>query len=125
MEAIVKVSGAGAVRRRAFRTADGFAVEAWKATRRLSGVDGGSLADEIRRRVGRSGAALLAASASEPGSDHEAERLRAARDGLLQARYLLYLARRLGALDVAAYRRLTTVHDGAERDLAAWARDGP
>jgi len=110
---------AAALRRRAFRAADGFALEAWRASRRLSGEDRAALADGIRRRVGGAGAALVAATSTSPGSGDERARIAAAREALLEARYLLYLARRLGALDLTAYRRLTAAHDGADRDLAA------
>ena len=113
----------GARRRRAFRVADGFALEAWCAVRRLAGPEGALLAGEIRTRLGRSGAALLAASAAPPGSADEHHGVADARHGLLEARYLLYLARRVGALDLKAYRRLTAAHDVADRELALIARE--
>ena len=115
----------GARRRRAFRVADGFTLEAWCAVRRLGGPEGTLLAGEIRARLARAGASLLAASAAAPGSPEEGRGVGDARRGLLEARYLLYLARRVGALDLKAYRRLTSAHDGADRDLAALARDRP
>jgi hypothetical protein len=114
----------GARRRRAFRIADGFAFEAWCAVRRLAGPEGALLAGEVRLRIGRAGAALLAASSARPGSTEERGGVLDARKDLLEARYLLYLARRVGALDLKVYRRLTSAHDGADQDLAALAREG-
>ena len=113
----------GARRRRAFRVADGFALAAWGAVRRLVGTEGTLLASEVRLRIGRAGASLLTASSAAPGSAEELRGLRDARNGLLEARYLLYLARRIGALDLKVYRRLTAAHDAADRDLVDLVRE--
>lgn len=121
MDTVLRAGRAASVRKKAFRAADAFVVEAWKACRRMSGDDSETLAGSIRSRIGGAGAALVAASSAEPGGSVEGRRLGDARERLLQARYLLYLARRLGALDLASYRRLTAAHEAADRDLAAWA----
>ena len=53
---------------RAFKLTDDFALEAFRAAQSLSSAMDDSLAREIRRAAVRCGAALVAASASDPGS---------------------------------------------------------
>jgi len=105
-------------RLKAFRAADEFAVEAFRATRGFSSGDGGVLAAEIRRATVRAGGALVAASWG-PGEERS---LAVARSGLLEARYYLSLARRLGLLEARSYRHLGTRQDAALRELEALGR---
>ncbi len=116
----VQPGGAGlrAQRRlKAFRAVDAFAIEAFRAARRLRGEDWRDLSREIRRTVARGGGALVAASAGDDGREGERKRLEAARAYLAESRYYLYLARRLGILDVRGYRGLCSRHDSAAREI--------
>jgi len=99
---------------RVFRATDAFTVEAYRIAGLLRHP---GLAAEIRRAVVRSGGALVAASASEPGSSLEREHLERARTSLAEGRYYLYLARRFGVLDLKRYRSLTVRQDAALREL--------
>ena len=104
---------------RAFRATDQFALAAWQAARSFARADGEALAREVRRALARSGGALVAA-ATGPTSDPTVRRaLEAAHASLLEVRYYLYLARRLGCLDLKAYRQLAALQDVALRELAA------
>lgn len=105
-------------RLKAFRAADEFAVEAFRATRGFASADGGVLAAEIRRATVRAGGALVAASWGEA----EERALLSVRSGLLEARYYLSLARRLGFLDARSYRHLAVRQDAALRELEALGR---
>lgn len=102
-------------RLKAFRAADEFAVEVFRATRAFASADGGVLAAEIRRATVRAGGALVAASWGT-GDDRS---LAVARSGLLEARYYLSLARRLGLVEARSYRQLAIRQDAALRDLEA------
>lgn len=104
-------------RLRAFRATDAFAIEAFQAVRALGKSEGEMLAREIRRVAARSGGSLVAASAAAPGGDAERRGLEVARSGLLEVRYYLYLARRLGFLDIKRYRSLVTQQDAALREV--------
>ncbi len=104
-------------RLRAFRAADAFVVEAWSLCARSSRAEHGPLADEIRRVVARSGAALAAASDRRPGGAAERRLLRRARRHLLEGRYFLSLARRTGLIDLRGYRGLTVRQDSALREI--------
>ncbi|ANM28987.1 hypothetical protein ABI59_04295 [Acidobacteria bacterium Mor1] len=104
-------------RLKAFRAVDAFAIEAFRAARRLRGEDWRDLSREIRRTVARGGGALVAASAGDEGPGQERKRLDAARAYLAESRYYLYLARRLGVLDVRGYRTLCSRHDSAAREI--------
>jgi len=104
-------------RLRAFRATDAFALEAFQAVRVLGKSEGEMLAREIRRVAARSGGSLVAASAAAPGGDAERRGLEVARSGLLEVRYYLYLARRLGFLDIKRYRSLVTQQDAALREV--------
>lgn len=105
-------------RLRAFRAADEFAVEVFRATRAFASADGGVLAAEIRKATIRAGGALVAASWGA-GDDRS---LAVARSGLLEARYYLSLARRLGLVEARSYRQLAIRQDAALRDLEALER---
>ena len=84
-----------------------------------------SLVSELRRTAVRSGGAVVAASASEPGGPGEREMLERARQDLIENRYYLYLARRMGLVDVKAYRGLTARQDAALRELEALLQRRP
>ena len=107
-----------------FRATDAFAVDAYGAARWLKGEHGTGLAAEIRRIAIAAGGAVVAASANEPGGEHERRHLHRARSALIEGRYYLYLARRFGLLDVRRYRSLTARQDAALRELDALLRAG-
>jgi hypothetical protein len=102
---------------RAFKATDAFVVEAYRITTVLEGPSGRDLAREIRRIVTRCGGALVAASAPGARADGELLGLEAAGRRLAEGRYYLYLARRLGLIDVTRYRALMARHDAATREL--------
>ena len=102
---------------RAFRAIDAFAIEAYEVARLVRQQDGEALAGEIRRNVARTGGAFVSACAQEAGSSAEREALAAARARLLEGRYPLYLARRLGFFDVRRYRSISARHDAALREI--------
>ncbi len=105
-------------RLRAFRAVDEFAIEAYRASRGLTTAVADALAWEIRRATARAGGALVASgSATDTG-----RAIAAARSGLLEARYYLSLARRLGHLDARRYRALATRQDAALREIDALSR---
>ncbi len=101
-----------------FRAADEFAVEVFRATRTFAAADGGVLAAEIRRATVRAGGALVAASSGTS----DARSLDRARSALLEARYYLALARRLGLVEARSYRQLATRQDAVLRGLDALVR---
>lgn len=103
----------------AFRATDAFAMAAVKTAAELARSPCPELAVEIRRLVLRGGGALVAASCVPGGGDGERTLLAEARDRLAEARYALYLARRLGALDLRKYRILAAQQDAALREVAA------
>lgn len=113
---------AGERRVRAFRATDQFALATWQAVRAFSRPEGESLAAEIRRAVARSGGSLVAAASAQDGDDEAAEALQRAHRGLLEIRYFLYLARRLGCLDLKRYKELTGLQEAALRELASLLR---
>jgi four helix bundle protein len=102
---------------RAFKATDAFVIEAYRITTVLDGPSGRDLAREIRRIVTRCGGALVAASAPGTRPDDELRGLEAAGRSLAEGRYYLYLARRLGLIDVTRYRALMSRHDAATREL--------
>jgi four helix bundle protein len=104
---------------RAFRAADQFAVATWQAVRAFSRPEGDSLAQEIRRAVARSGGSLVAGASAQEGDDDARRALHRAHQGLLEIRYFLYLARRLGCLDLKRYKELVALQEIALRELAA------
>ena len=104
---------------RAFRATDQFALAAWQAARSFARADGEALAREVRRALARSGGALVAAATGSTTDPTVRRALEAAHAGLLEVRYYLYLARRLGCLDLKAYRQLAALQDVALRELAA------
>lgn len=110
-------------RLRAFRAADAFAIETWRACRALQAGGDPLLAREMRRAVAQGGAALVAASGSPRGAPEERRRLEEARGHLLAGRYFIYLARRTGQLDVRGYRGLAARQDSALREIEQLLRE--
>lgn len=109
---------------RAFRATDHFALAVWQEVRAFTRAEGETLAGEIRRTVARAGGALVAASGDGEGpSDGGRGAVASAHAGLLEIRYYLYLARRLGCLDLKRYRQLTTLQDAALRELTSLLDD--
>jgi four helix bundle protein len=106
-------------RLRAFRATDHFALAVWQEVRAFARTEGEALAREIRRTVARSGGSLVAASSGGEEGDGGRRAIASAHTGLLEIRYYLYLARRLGCLDLKRYRQLTTLQDAALRELAS------
>lgn len=123
MEALIgsgatQLAGVESARKvRAFRALDAFAIESYEVARLVRQQDGEALAGEIRRNVARAGGAFVSACAQEAGSAAESEALAAARTRLLEGRYPLYLARRLGFFDVRRYRSVSAKHDAALREI--------
>jgi hypothetical protein len=105
---------AGDRRLRAFRATDAFALEVIVASRALDRGEGAGLARDIRTVAARCGGALVAATS---GAAASRETLEGARAGLFEIRYYLYLARRLGFLDLRRYRDLAARQDAALREL--------
>ncbi len=109
----------GVRRVRAFRATDHFALAVWQAVRAFARSEGESLAREIRKSIARSGGALVAAASVPVGDDSARPSLQSAHQGLLEIRYFLYLARRLGCLDLKKYKELAALQEAALRELAA------
>lgn len=110
-------------RLRAFKATDAFVVEAFRLTAAFEGPAGRDLGREIRETGARCGGALVAASVSSVGEPSERRWLAIAHERLAEGRYYLYLARRLGLIDIARYRTLMTRHDAATRELDHAVRD--
>ena len=110
---------------KAFRVVDHFVLEGCKAASGLRGASGDGLARDLRAALARAGSALLGASACGRGSAREAALLEEARARLVEATYVLYLARRLGLLELRPYRALAGVGEAAGRELAALAGSRP
>ncbi len=123
MDALIERPGRtipeGERRVRAFRVTDQFALAAWQAARSFAKPEGESLAREIRRSVARSGGCLVAAASAPPGDDAGRRSLESAHSGLLEIRYFLYLARRLGCLDLKKYKELAHLQEAALRELGS------
>lgn len=111
-------------RLRAFRATDAFVIEAFRVSLSLAGDVGRELGRELRGVLARSGATLVAAATDIDAAG--AGNLAGARTALAEARYYLFLARRLGLLDLRRYRVLVAAQDGAQRELeAAGVEKGP
>lgn len=108
----------GPDRIRAFRATDHFALALWQELRGFARAEGETLAAETRRTLARTGGALAAAASAADGAGGGGrESLAGAHAGLLEIRYYLYLARRLGCLDLKRYRHLTALQDAALREI--------
>ena len=125
MDAVIETPGAartpggGERRVRAFRATDQFALATWQAVRAFKRPEGEALAEEIRRAVARSGGSLVAAASAREGDEAARHALQRAHQGLLEIRYFLYLARRLGCLDLKTYKDLAALQESALRELAS------
>jgi four helix bundle protein len=124
MDAVIDRAAAAAPRSgerrvRAFRAADHFSLAVWQAVRAFTRAEGASLAEEIRRTLARSGGSLVAAASAHEGDEDARRALARAHQGFLEVRYFLYLARRLGCLDLKRYKELSSLQDAALRELAA------
>lgn len=123
MEALSRRAMSG-TRLAAFRAVDAFAIEVFQALQGSPRVgQEGFLSSELRRSVARGGGALVGATAAAPGGAVERRCLERASSELLEARYYVFLARRLGIFDSRTYRSLTGRHDAALREVER-LRDG-
>jgi four helix bundle protein len=104
---------------RAFRAADQFALAAWQAVRAFAKTEGESLAREVRRAVARGGGSLVAAASAPDGDEGGRRALESAHQSLLEIRYFLYLARRLGCLDLKKYKELAALQEAALREVGS------
>jgi four helix bundle protein len=109
---------AGERRIRAFRATDHFVLSVYQAVRGFTRPEAEELGGEIRRSVARCGGSLVAAASGREDDEESRRSLAAAHRGLLEIRYFLYLARRLGCLDLKRYKQLATLQDAALRELA-------
>lgn len=100
-----------------FRAADAWVVAVWEAAASM-GPGAGELARALRRGALECGAALVAGAQCGPGPTAD-EFLGRARARLLEARYLLYLTRRFGAVDARRYKTLNQRLERALREVAA------
>ncbi len=113
----VRTPPTGERRVRAFRATDQFALAVWQAVRAFNRPEGQTLAEEIRRAVARSGGSLVAAASAREGDEDARRALERAHQGLLEIRYFLYLARRLGCLDLKRYKELAALQEAALREV--------
>lgn len=104
-------------RMRAFRAVDAFAIEICRLAASLSSTAPRSLVDAIRLSAMHCGGALVAASADGVGTDAERIQLCRARRELLEGRYYLSLARRLGLIDSRRYRAVVSRQDAAYKEV--------
>jgi hypothetical protein len=107
---------------RTFRAADDFAVAIFHVCKDLRRSGGAELAAEMRRAAARCGAAVVRACAVRGGDGELDAPLQEARDRLLDARYHLHLARRLGLIEAVPYRRAAGSHESALRAVESWLR---
>ena len=114
-----RAAPSGERRVRAFRAADQFALAAWQAVRAFAKTEGESLAREIRRSIARSGGSLVAAASAHEGDEGGRRALESAHQSLLEIRYFLYLARRVGCLDLKKYKELAALQESALREVAS------
>jgi len=99
-----------------FRTADAWVVAAWEAAAAMA-PGSGELARQLRSGALDCGSALVAAAQCDERVDQQPY-LKRARSRLLEARYLLYLSKRLGSIDAKRYKMLTLKLERALRDVA-------
>ena len=76
------------------------------------------LARELRRGALDCGSALVAATQCGDAAENQGY-VQRARSRLMEARYLLYLCRRLGSIDSKRYKTLTVKLDRALREVSA------
>jgi hypothetical protein len=99
-----------------FRTADTWVVAAWEAAAAMA-PGSGELARQLRSGALDCGSALVAAAQFGEQAD-QAPYLKRARSRLLEARYLLYLSKRLGSIDAKRYKMLSLKLERALRDVS-------
>ena len=99
-----------------FRAADAWVVAAWEATAAMP-PGTGELSRSLRHGAVDCGTCLVAAAQCAPTEEAKTFLARA-RARLMEARYLLYLARRFGALDTKRYRNLSAKLDRALREVS-------
>jgi sugar phosphate isomerase/epimerase len=102
----------------AFRAVDAFAIDAWKAARQMGRGEGDTLSAELRGQLARCGGALVALSGHPPDSPAARRGMEEAREALARCRFALYLARRLGLLELRTYRALAVRGDTALKELS-------
>ncbi len=100
-----------------FRAADAWVVATWEAAAAMA-PGTGDLAREFRRGSLDCGSALVAAAQCGEEEEHQGY-VERARSRLMEARYLLYLSRRLGSIDSKRYKILTVKLDRALREVSA------
>ncbi|NIM01080.1 MAG: four helix bundle protein [Acidobacteria bacterium] len=100
-----------------FRAGDAWVVASWEAAAALA-PGTGELARRMRRGALDCGCALVAAAQCSAGEDRRGY-IERAHGSLMEARYLLYLAKRVGSLDSKRYKALTTRLDRALREITA------
>ena len=98
-----------------FRATDAWVVAAWEAAAAMA-PGTADLSRRLRQGALDCGACLVAAAQCN-GDDHEPSYVSQARSRLLEARYVLYLGRRLGSIDAKRYRHLSGRLDRALREL--------
>jgi hypothetical protein len=99
-----------------FRAADAWVVAAWEAAAAM-GPGAGELARQLRNGALDCGSALVAAAQCGEGGENQGY-LERARSRLMEARYLLYLAKRFGSIDSRRYKVLVVKLDRALRDVS-------
>ena len=99
-----------------FRAADAWVVAAWEAAAAMP-PGTAELSRRLRRTAIECGSCLVAA-AHHPTVEEGRAPLERAGACLIEARYLMYLARRFGALDSKRYRNLSLKLDRATREVA-------
>ena len=109
---------------RAFRAVDEYVLDAFRVTRSFGGGEGEWLAERIRRTVARAGGHLVAGTAGGAGP-RAALAIDEARAALAESRFYLYLARRLGVLELRQYRALALRHDSALAETQRLAPPAP
>ena len=99
-----------------FRAADAWVVAAWEAAAAMP-PGTGELARQLRCGALDCGSALVAAAQCGDAAENRGY-LERARSRLMEARYLLYLAKRFGSIDSRRYKMLTLKLDRALRDVS-------
>ncbi len=112
-------------RLRAFKATDAFTVEAYRVSASLPRTGAEGVVEAIRKVALQSGGALVASTANPAGGLAERRQLERAREGLVEVRYYLYLARRLGSLDVKRYRGLSLRQAAALREIELLLKPRP
>jgi len=102
-----------------FRAADAWVVAAWGAAAAMA-PGTSELSRQLRRGALECGASLVAATQCEKAGEKQGY-IERARARLMEARYLLYLSRRFGAIDSRRYKTLSVQLNRALREVRARA----